>query len=452
MTQENKLSPEAKSVVKIVFLTLFLDLVGFSIIFPLFPAMINHYLAVDPNNFFMTMILKVISTITLWGGVDDLVSPVVLFGGILGALYSFLQFMMAPFWGSLSDRLGRKRVLTISVAGIALSYVLWIFSGSFTLLIIARVIGGMMGGNISTANAAISDVTTEKTRSRGMAFVGIAFGTGFIFGPALGGLTSLIRLDTMFPDLVSWGLNPFSGPALLALVLSLVNLISIKMNFKETLPPEKRGHGAQHRSVNPFNLFKRTSLPGINLTKYANFFFLTAFSGMEFTLTFLAAEKLSYTSVNNGMMFVYIGILIALIQGGFVRRRAHQIGEKRMAMMGMACVIPGLVILGFVHSTFTLYAGLTFLAIGAAMIIPCLTALVSLYATAQTQGQAIGTFQSLGSLARVVGPFTASIMYWRLGSTTVYFIGAALILLPIVLVGRLPEVGTKTSEVVDAAG
>lgn len=442
MSEKSKvetLSPHAKSTIKIVFLTLFLDLVGFSIIFPLFPAMIKHYLEADPDNFCLGIILNAVGHLQGFAGQAKTATPVVLFGGILGALYSFLQFLMAPFWGSLSDKLGRKRILIISVSGMALCYLIWIFSGSFTLLIVSRLIGGIMAGNISTANAAISDVTTEATRSRGMAFVGIAFGTGFIFGPALGGFTALIHLDQIFPNLVPYGLNPFSAPALLAFVLSAINLASIIVNFKETLPPEKRGQSERKRSANPLFLFKRHEHPGINLTKYANFFFLTAFSGMEFTLTFLAAEKLGYSARDNAIMFVYIGVLMALIQGGFVRRKAHSIGEKKMALMGMILVIPGLVTLALVQTSFTLFLGLTFLAFGMAMIIPCLTALVSLYADSKTQGQAIGTYQSLGSLARVVGPFSASILYWRLGASQAYLLGAMMIGLPILLVSKLPK-------------
>jgi MFS family permease len=158
---------------------------------------------------------------------------------------------------------------------------------------------------------------------------------------------------------------------------------------------------------------------------------------MEFTLTFLAVERLGYTSLKNGYMFIFIGVLIALIQGGYVRRKAHQVGEKKMALMGFFSVLPGLLLIGFAHSTLTLYVGLTFLAIGSAMIIPCLTALVSLFASESDQGKALGTFRSLGALARAVGPFAASIIYWRLGSASPYFICSLFLIFPILMVTRL---------------
>ena len=164
------LSDHAKSSIKIVFLTLFLDLVGFSIIFPLFPTLAKHYLEVDSDNYFLRLIFD---SINMWlnaGGGTLSIGSIVLFGGALGALYSFLQFLAAPIWGGISDRIGRKPVLIISIAGLAFSYLLWVFSGSFTLLIFARFIGGIMGGNISTATAVVADVTKQENRSKGMAF------------------------------------------------------------------------------------------------------------------------------------------------------------------------------------------------------------------------------------------------------------------------------------------
>ena len=160
-----ELSPHAKKTLKIVFLTLFLDLVGFSIIFPLFPALAKHYLEVDPNNYFLRLIYDGVTSFAGSGGSS--MSGLVLFGGALGALYSLCQFIAAPIWGTISDRIGRRPVLLISVFSLALSYLLWGFAGSFTLLIFARLIGGIMGGNISTASAVVADVTSKRTAQRG---------------------------------------------------------------------------------------------------------------------------------------------------------------------------------------------------------------------------------------------------------------------------------------------
>lgn len=433
------LDPHAKKVIKIVFLTLFLDLIGFSIIFPMFPALARHYLEVDPDNFFLKTIFGTITSITTSQGVVNDKANIVLFGGILGALYSLLQFLGAPFWGSLSDKIGRKPVLLMSVFGLFLSYVLWFFSGSFTLLIFARFIGGMMGGNISTASAVVADVTEKENRSKGMAFIGIAFALGFILGPTFGGILSMVDLTKMYPSLVSMGVNPFSTPALFAAVLSLINLISIWRNFTETLPPEKRGKHKVERTANILKLFHKSPYAGVDGTNFSHFLFLSAFSGMEFTLTFLAVERLGFSSMDNAYMFIYIGFIIALVQGGYVRRMANRVGENKMAIQGFCIIIPGLLLIGFTQSVWMLYMGLGCLAFGSAMVIPCQTSAVSIYAPGDVQGEVLGIFRSLGSLARVVGPIVASLLYWKLGGTFPYLLGAAFMLIPILMVKKLPE-------------
>ena len=437
--QSPPLSDNAKKSLKIVFLTLFLDLVGFSIIFPLFPALAKHYIKVDGDNFFLNAIFSGIETLTATGGAEKL-SGIVLFGGALGALYSLLQFVAAPIWGTISDRIGRRPVLLVSVFGLAISYLMWFFSGSFTLLILARFVGGIMGGNISTATAVVADVTTKGNRSKGMATIGIAFALGFIIGPAMGGIMSMIDLTSYYPALADYGVNPFSMAAAIACILSFFNLYYLYSKFEESLPAEKRGKiHTSERTFNPLALFKPLPFKGINLTNFGHFFFLMAFSGMEFTLTFLAVERMSYTSMDNAYMFIFIGFVIALVQGGFVRRKAGQIGEKKVAVMGLICILPGLIAIGMSSSSFLLYVGLFFLAVGSSMAIPCLTTLVSLYTPADRQGHSIGIFRSLGALARVIGPIAASLIYWKFGSSSPYYIGSAFLVLPIIMISILPK-------------
>ena len=440
----SKLPEASKKILKLMFLTMFLDLVGFSIIFPMFPAMAKYYLEVDSNNFFLSGMMNLISniqTISLSADGTPQMSTIVLFGGLLGALYSLLQFLAAPMWGAISDRIGRRPVLLISVFGLLVSYIIWIFSGSFTLLILARLIGGLMSGNMSIASAVVSDVTDAKNRSKGMAAIGIAFALGFVFGPALGGILSLYNPLVEYPNLAAYGVNPFSTPAFLAAGLCLVNFITIWKSFPETLRPGVKGH--IQRSINPLKLLKPLPLPGINLTNMTYFLFITAFSGMEFTLTFLAVERLGYSSMDNAYMFIFIGFVIGMVQGGYVRRKAHQIGEIKMSFQGLVAIIPGLILLAFAQSNWMLYGGLFFLSLGSAMIIPCLTSLASFYSPEHMQGQSLGIFRSLGALGRVLGPIYASLIYWKFGSVNAYLIGAALIILPIVLVKKLPEPNKK---------
>ena len=428
------MEPEAKKNIKLVFLTLFLDLVGFSIIFPMFPALAKFYLENDSENILLQGFFGQLEAFGSLGQTS--MSSVALFGGALGALYSLLQFFASPFWGRLSDRIGRRPVMLFSIFGLFLSYLLWIFSGSFTLLLVARVLGGLMAGNLSVATAIVADVTSSENRSKGMAFVGIAFALGFIFGPAIGGLLSMIDLTQIYPDLVAYGINPFSVPASFAAILGLINFLLILSKYKETLKEKN----ATKRTSNPLKLFRPLPYPGVNRANIGYFLFITLFSGMEFTLAFLAVERLAYTPIQNAYMFIFIGVVIALTQGGYVRRKASTVGEKSMAIRGLALVIPGLLAVSFASNSLVLYLGLFFLALGSAMAIPTLTSLVSLYTPVDSQGEALGVFRSLGSLGRVFGPALASVMYWKLGSGAPYIVGAVLILLPIIILRKLPKV------------
>ncbi len=424
------LNTESKKSLKIVFFTIFLDLLGFSIILPLFPSIAKYYLEYDSSNAFLNFIFTMIGKIeTVSGGINS-VSNIVLFGGILGAVYSILQFVAAPMWGALSDRIGRRPVLLISLIGMAFSYIVWFFSGSFTLLLISRVIDGIMGGNISTATAVVSDVTDLKNRAKGMAIIGVAFALGFIVGPSLGGIFSTINLVDYYPSLRTYGINPFSACALVAFILTVANIISVYFNFKETLRPELQ---SIKRSGNVFQILKPLPYRRVNLINISNLIFTTAFSGMEFTLTFLAFERLNFGPIDNAFMFVFIGFIIAFVQGGVVRRVAHVVGELKMAIMGLIAVIPGLLIITYAFQAKYLYLGLFFLGVGSSMVIPCLTSLLTFYSPVEDQGRSVGMFRSMGALARAVGPISASIIYFRYGSASPYLIAALLITIPIAI-------------------
>lgn len=436
-----KMTPESKRVLKLMFITMFMDLIGFSIIFPMFPAMAKHYLSVDSDNFFLSSMMNLIGTIqsnVMSADGTPQMSTIVLFGGLLGALYSLIQFFAAPVWGAISDRIGRRPVLLISVFGLFISYVIWFFSGSFTLLIIARIVGGFMSGNLSIASAVVSDVTDDSNRSKGMAVIGIAFALGFVFGPAFGGILSMYNPLTNNPEWASYGVNPFSTPAALAAILSFINFFTIYKMFPETLKVSGQKSHMQ-RSVNPFKLFRPLPIVGVNLTNLAYFFFIAAFSGMEFTLTFLAVERLNYTSMDNAYMFIFIGFVIGMVQGGYVRRKAHAVGERKMSFNGLIAIIPGLILLAFAQGPVMLYSGLFFLSLGSAMTIPCLTSLISFYSPKDMQGQSLGIFRSLGALGRVIGPIYASLVYWKFGSITAYIMGAVILLIPAFIVKRLPD-------------
>ena len=426
----------------VLFLTVFVDLVGFSIIFPLFPEMLDHYVQSDGAESLIGSLAAWLGEFTSHPDPDrQRLYTTALFGGILGSIYSALQFVFAPFWGRLSDRTGRRPILLISISGLALAYLVWVFAGSFELLLLSRVVAGIMGGNISVATAAVADITGEKDRAKGMGMIGAAFGLGFILGPAIGGMLSGIDLtDTGLP-----GLNRFSAPALAALGLSVWNLVWVKMRLPETLPAERRGTGISHvRSFNPLRLLSGHNLPeGVSATNLVFFLYQTAFAGMEFTLVFLAKERLGYQPHQMMWIFIFVGLLIALVQGGVVRRLAPRLGERRLIRIGLAMLIPGLLIVGWAPTEIPFYGGLALLAIGSALVSPCHSALVSLYTPSDRQGEVLGVFRSVGALSRAIAPIIAGLVFWKFGSQWPYYGSALVMLAPLLLSARLsapPEV------------
>jgi len=437
-TSENKAS---RSRLGVIFLTLFLDLVGFSIIFPLFPAMLDYYLPGGSGT--DSLLGQIIRPIADWaersGAEDPRLMTAVLFGGILGSLYSILQFICAPLWGAYSDRVGRRKVLLITITGMALSYVAWFFAASFWMLVLARIVGGAMGGNLSVATAAVADSTTREKRSGGLAIVGIAFGLGFIVGPAVGGLFAKIDLAAIAPALGNYGVNPFSAPALVSFVLSVINLLWVFRCFEETLPESKRGEIASKRKGIPvFHLFQSPEA-ATRRTNLVYLIYMLAFSGMEFTLTFLAVERFAFSPAQNGGMFVFIGFVLILVQGGIVRRLATPVGEKRLALAGLACGIAAFLALAIANQLGPFFGALALMAFSIGLVSPTMSALVSLYSTEADQGANLGVFRSAGSLARAIGPLVAAFVYFVYGSQSAYLFGALVIIIPLGMALSLPK-------------
>jgi len=446
-------SPQ-RSVLGLVFLTVFLDIVGFSIIFPLFPGMLDYYFTLEGAD---SAIGRLIGQLQEFAG-EDRNAVQTLFGGLLGSVYGLLQFVFATVWGSWSDRVGRRPVLLLTLSGTVLAYVLWAFAGSFWVLVAARVFGGAMAGNIATASAAVADTTTAQDRAKGMGIVGMAIGLGFILGPAIGaGFASLslpdggsmsesLRAAAHAADGSAFALNPFSAAAWASAALALLNLVLVARRFPETLPVEKRGTRTSTRSLNPFGRLREINNPGVVRTNLVYFLYLTAFAAIEFTLTFLAAERLDYGHAQLAWMFVYVGLIIAFVQGGLVRRLAPKLGEARLSRFGLLMTLPGFILIGQAQSSGMLYAGLGLMAFGSAFVMPCLSALVSRYAPSESQGLALGTFRSMGSLSRALGPIAGSLLYWKFGSAAPYAAGAAFLLLPVGLALSLPAVPQEFDE------
>jgi MFS family permease len=421
-----------KRAMGIVWLTIFIDLVGFSIIFPIFPAMLEWYLPREEAGSFLHGLVNVFEGLTQGDNQAFLVA--VLFGGFLGSLYSGLQFFSSPFWGRLSDRFGRRNILLITTAGTALSYILWIFSGSFWVLILSRLLGGIMSGNLAVATASVADLTEGRQRSRGMAMVGVAFGLGFILGPALGGFGSLVDLGVDPESTAAFALTPFSFPALLALILALINVLWVWRAFPETLAVEKRSP----KTDEPL-LRLGSANRDVQRALVLNFLFVLAFAGMEFTLTFLALERLAYAPKDMTLLFLFIGLVLALTQGGLVRRYGHRFGERNFTTLGLLAATLSLVCLSVSHTSGLFYLGLFLLGFGVGCVSPSLSALVSLYAPSHRQGAELGAFRSIGALGRALGPLYGAAVYWWLGSQVAYLTAAVLLFVAALFSLLLPK-------------
>ncbi|HLP01884.1 MAG TPA: MFS transporter [Opitutaceae bacterium] len=423
-----------KTSLGVIFLTLYLDLIGFSIFFPLFPAMLDHYLAREGRDGVLGWFLGHIETFapSLHGGGYT----AVLFGGIIASLYSFLQFVFAPIWGARSDRVGRRPVLRLTVAGTAASYAIWAFSGSFLLFLVSRLAAGIFSGNLSVATAAVSDITSRADRAKGMGLIGAAFGLGFITGPAIGGLTANWNLLARWPGLAAFGVHPFSVTALIAFALCLVNLLWVQRRFTETYSPET---SATHQRLrHPLRALLAIPAAHVRRVIWINALFVLGFSALELTLSFLAADRLGYTPRQLTAVFVFTGVVSVVTQGLLVRRLVPRIGEKAASLLGLALAFVGMAWLAFAYNAGSIYASLGLASIGSGFCYSALSALLSLYAGEDEQGRLMGLFRALGSLTRAIGPIAAGIVYWSLGSTACYVAAAGIILLPLGLALSLP--------------
>jgi MFS family permease len=434
-----------RSTFGVVFLTIFLDMVGFSVLFPLFPEMLEHYLAREARigGGLVTDFVNFILGFSIVG--EDSGSfrfETVIFGGALGSLYAILQFFFAPIWGRLSDKVGRRPVLLYTLGGTCLGYLLWIFAGDFWILVLSRILGGVASGNLSVATAAIADVTSRENRSKGMALVGIAFGLGFILGPALGGLSFYWQLASVSDEILSF--TPFSSAALISLSLALVNLIWVWARFRETLSKENRS--TEGRPKPAIFQLGRIENHAVRKTCLAYLFYMISFSGMEFTLTFLAVERFAYSPREIVNMFLLIGLTLIFAQGFFVRRFVGKMGERRMALWGIAIGTLAFLMISNSFNETTFYIALFLMSCGVALISPTLTSLTSLHSSESDQGFHLGVFRSSGSMARACGPLLAGLVYFTCGSVTAYTFGAIILLVPFLILRKVPQPSPSTSE------
>lgn len=378
---------QKKSVLGLVFLTVFLDLIGFGILIPIQPFYAQKLGA----------------------------SPAVI--TLLGASFSAMQFFFGSFWGRLSDRYGRRPIMLASIAFTALGYFIFGISQSLTILFLARMLSGLGSANIGTAQAIIADSTDQQNRAKGMGLIGAAFGLGFIFGPVLGGL------------FVKFGL---AAPAFVAAGLSTVNWVFALIKLPETNPAKKSEESLSKKRISVRPKFSWAALkhaarhPRVGYILFMYLMFSASFSMMENVLGlfiqnyWIPAGSLGsdfeskHAASLTAYMLIVVGVTATLVQGYLIGKLAKRFGEQRLLMIGPALVglafflIPWIGIAGF-------YGGMLMVAVvmacGTGITHPSLSSLLSRCVDPDEQGGSLGLGQSLAALGRVLGPSVSGLLF-----------------------------------------
>jgi MFS transporter, DHA1 family, tetracycline resistance protein len=356
----------------IIFLTVFIDLIGFGIVLPLLPIYSDMFGA---SKFEI---------------------------GLIIASFSAMQFLFAPAWGRLSDRIGRRPVLLISNAGSAVSYALFGLASTMPgqtglwLLLASRVFAGICGANLSVASAYIADVSPRETRSKSMGLIGVAFGLGFTIGPALGSFSAKML-----------GL---AGPGIVAGSLCAANFLLACVILVESKKPN-----GEHAATRPKLAQWGHTLRQPQLGLLVGLYFLATFCFASFESTFslllYQSPKFGYDQSQVGYLFAYCGLIAVFIQGGAIGRLVKRFGEQQLIFYSLLMMALSLVLLPYISSLGGLLVGLGLLAVGTGINRPPTFGLISLNASSEEQGSALGVAQSAGSLARIIGPIFATTTY-----------------------------------------
>ncbi len=380
----------------VIFQTVFLDLLGFGLVLPLLPLYAERFGATP---------FKVTA---------------------ISASYSLMQFIFVPLWGRLSDRVGRRPILLISIAGGFASYLLMGFTQSLTGLLIARIFSGIAGANLSAAQAVIADVTKPEERAKGMGLVGAAFGLGFIFGPFVGG-----TLSSLPPAWLPAALQPLqlSLPFFAAALLSLVNWILAYAWLQETKPPGAPSQGRARPGISWVSLHRALSHPRLGWLIGLSALSTLAFANMEAIFVLWGERTLGMTGRQAGWMFAYIGVLMVAMQGGLIGWFTKRLGESRLVVIGTMSMSWGLLLAPLCHGYVPLLIVMGVLALGSGLAGPSLQSLISRKTNAEDQGGILGLAQSLSSLARVLGPLGAGYFFGKLGVSAPWLIGGSLMAL-----------------------
>jgi MFS transporter, DHA1 family, tetracycline resistance protein len=367
----------------IIFLTIFVNLVGFGIIIPLLPFYAETFGA----------------------------SPLVI--GLLFAVFSVCQLGAAPALGDWSDKYGRRPVLIFSLLGTVVSFVMLAVAHSITMLFLARIVDGLSGGNISTARAYVADITQPKDRARAYGLIGAAFGIGFIFGPALSGVLAKVS---------------YTAPIWAAAAITLVATAMAWLWLPETVHRAHAGVG------NPFRYLPELLRRGeVGRMLVIDFVYWFAFSIFQTTFALFAARRFGFDAPETGYVFSAFGVLGAIIQGGMIRPIVHRFGDATTFRWGLMFGVFGLVAASLSHTVVLFLLTLVPLAFGIGFGHPTVASLVSRVARDNEQGRVQGAASAVESLGRTVGPVWGNASLGRFGESTPYLSAAACLLLTLVL-------------------
>jgi multidrug resistance protein len=355
----------------VIFTTVFIDLIGFGIVIPVLPFYAEG---------------------TIFNATPRTV-------GLLFASYSVMQLIFSPILGGLSDKYGRRPVLFLSIIGTGIGFLVLGLATTTWMLFAGRILDGITGGNISTAQAYIADITTSENRAKGMGLIGAAFGLGFIFGPAIGGILS------------RWGIQV---PFFFAASLCFLNAILLYFRLPETITPE---HPARHSAGGGRGIqqvIKSLKQPRLAFVLTIYFLFIVAFSIMTTSFSLYTMFRFGYDAQHTGYLFAYVGLIAVIIQGGLIGRLVKRFGELPLVIVGAFCFAISLFAVPFVGPV---AGGLAALLIGGgvfsagnSLATPALTSLASKSVGPAEQGTILGVTQSVASLARAVGPFLAAVL------------------------------------------
>jgi len=361
-----------RSPLLVIFVTVFIDLVGFGIVIPVLPFYAEG---------------------TRFGATPREV-------GLLFASYSVMQLLFAPILGRLSDKYGRRPILLISLLGTCLGFLILGFATTLWMLFVGRIIDGISGGNISTAQAYIADVTTKENRAKGMGLIGAAFGLGFVFGPAIGGIMS------------RWGINV---PFLFAGGLAFANAILLYFTLPETVTADHPARISAAAGRGWKQLLEALGKQQLAFVLTIYFLSIVAFSIMTASFSLFMMFRLGYDPWHAGWIFAFVGVVSAIIQGGLIGRLVKRFGEPALVVAGGLLFSVSLFLSPYVTPEMGLFGILSVGAlssIGNALTAPTLSSLASKSASAAEQGTVLGVMQSVASVARAVGPSIAAVLIY----------------------------------------